>query len=180
MAPSINGSDDFVGIGRSDKGLWLAVRLGEEAIDGGLEFDDRVKDATLEAAAGELGEIPFDRVEPRGGRRGEVEEEAGMALEPGTDLCVLVGRVVVEDDVNQLSGRALGLDGIEKADELLMPVPLHAATDDLAFQHVEGGKQRRRPMPLVVVGHRLAAALLDRQTRLGAVKGLNLRLLVDR
>jgi hypothetical protein len=23
-----------------------------------------------------------------------------------------------------------------------MPVPLHAATDNLAFQHVEGGKQR--------------------------------------
>jgi hypothetical protein len=56
-----------------------------------------------------------------------------MALEPGTDLWVLVGGVVVEDDVNDLADRNLGLDGIEKADEFLMPVTLHAAADDLAL-----------------------------------------------
>ena len=79
-----------------------------------------------------------------------------------------------------LPAGTLGLDSVQEADEFLMPVPLHAATDNLAFQHVESGEQRGRPVPLVVVGHRLAAALLDRQTRLGAVEGLNLRLLVDR
>lgn len=31
-----------------------------------------------------------------------------------------------------------GLDGVEEADELLMPVALHAAAHNLAFQHVEG------------------------------------------
>jgi hypothetical protein len=48
--------------------------------------------------------------------------------------------------VDELAGRDLGFDRIEEADELLMPVPLHAATDDLAFEHVEGGKQRGRAM----------------------------------
>ena len=33
--------------------------------------------------------------------------EAGMALEPGADLGVLVGGVVVEDDVDELAGRHL-------------------------------------------------------------------------
>ena len=109
-----------------------------------------------------------------------MEDEAGMALEPGTDLRVLVGGVVVEDDVDDLAGRHLGLDGVEEADELLMPVALHAAADDLALEHVERGEQGRRAVALVVVGHGAAAALLQRQAGLGAVERLDLALLVDR
>jgi hypothetical protein len=40
--------------------------------------------------------------------------------------------------------------------------------------------QRRRAVPLVVVCHRPAAALLHRQSRLGAIERLDLRLLIDR
>ena len=95
-------------------------------------------------------------------------------------LGMLVGGVVVDDHVDRLAGRDLALDLVEKADELLMPVALHALADDLALQHVERGEQRRRAVALVVVGHRPAAALLHRQARLGAVERLDLRLLVDR
>ena len=42
---------------------------------------------------------------------------------------MLVGGVVVDDRMDQLAGRHLALDGIEEADELLVPVSLHAATD---------------------------------------------------
>ena len=45
-----------------------------------------------------------------------------MAAEPGPDLGVLVGGVVVEDGVHHLAGPDLGLDGVEEADELLMAV----------------------------------------------------------
>jgi hypothetical protein len=66
-----------------------------------------------------------------------------------------------------------------------MAVALHAAADDLVFQHaerlsVERGEQRRGAVPLVVVGHRSTAALLQRQAGLGAIERLNLRFLVDR
>ena len=71
------------------------ICLGEETVDGSLEFDDRPEDPALQAAAGQLGEVAFDRVEPRGGCRGEVEDEAGMALEPGADPVMLMGCVVV-------------------------------------------------------------------------------------
>jgi hypothetical protein len=43
---------------------------------------------------------------------------------------VLMGGVVVEHHVDRFVGRHLTLDGIEKADELLMPVALHTAADD--------------------------------------------------
>lgn len=50
----------------------------------------------------------------------------------------------------------------------LMAVALHAAPDHCAVEHIERGKQRCRAMPFVVVGHRAAAAGLQRQPRLGA------------
>ena len=64
-----------------------------------------------------------------------------MPGEPGFHLGMLVGGVVVENHVDRLVGRHLALDGVEKADEFLMPVTLHATADDLAFEDIEGGKQ---------------------------------------
>ena len=127
MPPTIDGGDVFVGIGGPDEGLGSGVGFHEDAIDGGLQIDDWAEDASLQAAAGQLGEVAFDRVEPGRGCRGEVEEEAGMALE----LSVLMGPEVVEDHVDQFSGRHLCLDGVEETDEFLMPVALYTATDNL-------------------------------------------------
>ena len=88
--------------------------------------------------------------------------------------------VIVEDHVNELSGRHLRLNGIQEADELLVPMALHTSADDLAFEHVESSEQRRCAVALVVVGHRTGATFLHRQAGLGAVEGLDLRLLIDR
>ena len=65
----------------------------------------------------------------------------------------LVGGVVVEDDVDGLACRNVPFDLVEEADELLMPVALHVLADDRSVQHVERGKERRRAVALVVVGH---------------------------
>jgi hypothetical protein len=85
-------------------------------------------------------------------------------------LRVLVGGVVVEDEVNDLADRHLGLDGIEEADELLMPVALHAAADHHAFQDVQRREQRGGAVALVVMGQGAGAALLHGQAGLGAVE----------
>src|SRR5579863_8511804 len=103
-----------------------------------------------------------------------------MALEPGTDLGMLVSGVVVENDVDDFADRHLGLDGVEKSNEFLMAVTLHAAADDLALEHVESSEQGCRAMALIVVRHGSAATGLERQTGLGPVERLNLTLLVDR
>jgi hypothetical protein len=75
-----------------------------------------------------------------------------VAGEPLTHLWMLVEAVIVEDHVNELSGRHLRLNSIQEADELLMPMALHTSADDLAFEHVESSEQRRCAMALVVVG----------------------------
>jgi hypothetical protein len=157
----------------------MGVVVVEEAVDGGLEVGDGSEDATLEAALGQDGEKALDGVEPGGRGRGEVECPAEMARQPSPHDGMLVDGVVVEDRVDCLAGGDLAFDGVEKANELLMPVALHVAPDDGSVEHVHGGEQRGRAVPLVVVGHGSGAALLQRQAGLGAVERLDLALLVD-
>ena len=92
---------------------------------------------------------------------------------------MLMGGVVVEHHVDRFVSRHFTFDGIEKANELLMPVALHTAPDDLAFEDVEGGKQGGGAVALVIVCHRGAAPLLHWQPGLGAVERLDLAFLVD-
>ena len=80
-----------------------------------------------------------------------MEGPAWVADQPGTHLGVLVGGVVVEDGVDQLAGRHGALDGVEEADELLVPVPRHALADDAAVDHVQRREQGRRAVADVVV-----------------------------
>src|SRR5665213_3937380 len=103
-----------------------------------------------------------------------------MAFEPRRDVGMLMGSVVVDDDVDGLFRGHSGIDGIEEADELLMAMTLHALADHPTFEHVEGGKQGGDAMTLVIMGPSAGATLLHRQPRLGPVERLDLALLIDR
>jgi hypothetical protein len=179
LVPTFDRGDDFLGIGGPHEGLGIVVGFPEKAIDRGLEIDDRAKHAAFEAALGQLGEEALDGVEPGGRGRRVVEHKARMSAEPGSRLGMFVRAVIVEDHVNDLADRHLGLDGIQEPDELLMPVTLHAPPDHLSIEHVEGGKQGGGAVSLVIMGHRPASPRLDRQARLGAVKRLDLALFID-
>ena len=98
--PTAGGGDDFVWVGGPGEGPGLLVVVGDEAVDGGLEIDDALEDAALEATLGKDGEEALDGVEPagRGGR--EVERPARMAAQPGNHLGVFVGGIVVENGVD--------------------------------------------------------------------------------
>ena len=77
-----------------------------------------------------------------------MEGPARVTGEPGHDLRLLVDGIVVEDRVDDLSGRDRRLDRVEEADELLVPVALHAAADHRAVKHVERREQRVVPCRL--------------------------------
>ena len=100
--PAFDGGDDFVGIGGPSEGFWVGIGLGDEAIDGGLQIDDGAEDATLQSSLGQLGEEALDGVEPGTRGRREVEGEALVPGQPGADLWVRVGCVIVEDKVDDL------------------------------------------------------------------------------
>jgi len=178
--PPPDSGDDFVWVCGPGEGFRIIVSLRDEAVDGGLEFDNAPEDTALQSLLGQFGEEALDSVEPRARGRREVEGETRVPIEPLTHLRMLMGGVVVEDHVHELSGRHLGLDSIEEADELLVTMALHASANDLAFEHIESSKQRRCAVALVVMGHRAGPALLHWQAGLGAIEGLDLRLFVDR
>lgn len=69
-------------------------------VDGGLlQLGQRAEDAAFQATPGQLGEEFLDGVQPRRRGRRVMEDEAWMPVDPGAHLRVLVGAVVVEDDV---------------------------------------------------------------------------------
>ena len=53
--PSVDLGDDAVGVGAPDERFGALVVLIEVAVDGGLEMDQRVEGAALQAAAGQRG-----------------------------------------------------------------------------------------------------------------------------
>ena len=83
------------------------------AVDGLAQLGDGAEDAAFEASLGQAGEEAFHGVEPGAQGWGEVEDEAGMTAEPCDDLRMLVGGVVVEDEMDQLARRHGALDRIE-------------------------------------------------------------------
>lgn len=134
MVPAFDGGDDFVWIGGPDEWLWRLIGFGDEAVDGGLKLRHGTEDAAFQPPLGQLGEIALDGIEPGTGCRREVEDEARMAFQPCQDLGMLVvGGIIVEHDVDHVSGRYFGFNLIEETNELLMAVALHATADHLAL-----------------------------------------------
>src|SRR5688572_10283094 len=59
-----------------------------------------------------------------------------------------------------------------------MAMPILALTNQLAVGHIESGKQSRGAMADVIMRHGSGAAFLERQSRLRAIEGLHLALLI--
>ena len=90
-----------------------------------------------------------------------MEHEARVPAQPAQHSGMLVGGVVIQDYVDHLSGGHLALDGVEKADEFLVPVS-RMQWPITAFQYVEGGEQGPSAVALVVEGQRGRLALFHR------------------
>ena len=85
-----------------------------------------------------------------------------MPCQPLADVLVLVGGVVIKDDMHGLACRNVVFQPIEETDELLMPVALHVAPEDRAIEHVERGKKRGGAVALIVMGQSAATPTLQR------------------
>jgi hypothetical protein len=74
----------------------------------------------------------------------------------------------------------VAIDHAQKFEPFLVAMSLHALANDAASGDIEGGKQCRRSIAFVIVGHCPGPTFLHRQARLGAIKCLDLALLVHR
>ena len=78
--------------------------------------------------------------------------EPGMPGKPLLNLCRLVRLVVVQDQMDVQFPGCLPVDLTEEAQELVLPVPGQALTNNTPVQYIQSGKQRRRAVSLVVMG----------------------------
>jgi len=100
---------------------------------------------------GEFCEPSLHKVEPAriGGR--EVQREAGMANQPSLDRRPLVGRGVVEDEVDIEMCEHRLVDDVEEPTELLSTLPRGEVCDHIAGCDVQGGVEIGSAGALVVV-----------------------------
>ena len=92
---------------------------------------------------------------------------------------MFVGAVIVQHQMElQLLGELI-IQLTQESQELLVAMPWKALADDFAFQDFQRGEQRRGPMADIIMSEGAAPAFLERQTRLSAVLGLDLALLID-
>ena len=118
-----------------------------------LQFANRMEGSASDAFAGDFGEPAFNLVQPGSTRWREVHLVAGVIGEtivsrPGA--CAF--RSCRESGARRCGGSVSASTLSQEPDELLMPVPGLAVSDDLASGNVKGGEQCGRAMPLVVVG----------------------------
>ena len=92
---------------------------------------------------------------------------------------MLVGPVVIHDEMEGEFRWSFAVDLLEESDKFLVPMAWHAVADHLAIEHAQRCKQRGSAIALVIVRHGPTATLLQRETGLSAVEGLDLTFLVD-
>ena len=98
------------------------------------------------------GKPALDAMEPRGVRRREVRMKARVPGEPSAEQRGLVRPVVVHDDVHVPVGRHLDIEGGQEGATRDRAMPPTNLTPRVSRLHCQGGKERRRPVPFVVVG----------------------------
>ena len=106
--------------------------------------------------------------------------ESGMPGEPSSHAWRLVRAVVVQNEMHVKSGWNLGVDRVEKLQELLTAMPPVQLADDPTGRHVERREQRCRAVAHVIVRAPFRLARAQRQNRRRAVQRLNLSLFIDR
>ena len=141
----------------------------DESIDVISELLDTDEAGSGQRIALQNGEPDLDLVEPGAVGWREVEADIGVAGQPTITLG-LVRRQIVEDDVDFLA-RMVGDDAGHEVEEFHAPAPLVVAGRHSAGGHVEGGKQRRGAVALVVVAAAAQRAPVGQlQIALGALQ----------
>ena len=150
-----------LGLGPGER-AGVVVVAGDEGVDVGLELIDALEGRTAQRFAAEDREPDLDLVQPgRMGRR-VMEMHVGMACPPEITLG-FVRREVVEDDVD-LAVWIVGHHCVHEVEEFDAPTPLVVTAGHLAGGDIQGGEQRCRPVPPVIVrlaDHRAARGQLE-------------------
>jgi len=129
--------------------------------DGLNQFRDAVENTPPQAFLGDVPEPAFHQVQPGAARRGEVDVKPRMSLEPTPDPRMLVGGIVVDDQMQIEVGGSLGIDQRQKLDPFLMPMLRQAGANQPPLSQFQGRKQGGGSVSHVIMRQRPTATLLQ-------------------
>src|SRR5215813_12305141 len=107
-----------------------------------------------------------------------MDVKARPRRQPVAHCRMLVGSIVVDDEVDIKIVRHTGLDMLQKAEEFLVPVARATLGEHAAVGDVEGGEQGCRAVSHVVVGDPLDIAHTQWHYRLAEFESLSLPLVL--
>ena len=117
---------------------------------------------STDAFDGKLTEPTLNQVHPRTGCWNKVQMEPWVSFEPRLYAGMLVGAVIIYDQMQVESPRDLSVYSLKKTDEFLMPMMRHAVADHLAIEHAQSCKESGRAVAFVIVRHGSATTPLHR------------------
>jgi len=99
--------------------------------------------------------------------------------EPSSDLGMLVGGVIVDDEVDVEFCRHIGFDVSQEGEELLVAMAGLALSEDRAVEHIERCEEGCGAVPFVIVRDPFDVTEAHGEHRLGTFERLNLALFID-
>ena len=171
-------TEDLVGSLGPGEGMATVVPAVDEEADGVHQLLDTDEGTAADGLPRDDAEEDLDEVQPGARGRCEVQRDAAMAGQPGLDVGVLMGCVVVDHHV-QLLARVSAGHLLQEGEELLVAVKLIAGLGHVSGGHLQGGEQGGGAVTHVVVRGSLGQAGTQGQDRRGAIEGLDLALLID-
>ena len=139
----------------------IGIPRGQKLRNRLLEIGHTDKYPTPNPFPGQFAKSAFDQIQPTGTGRNKMGNEARMPLKPTLPSGMFMRAVVVRHAMQLERGRKFLVQPLEKFQELLVPMPRIAFSDHFACGQLQRGKQRGRPVPLVIVGHHSSATALD-------------------
>src|SRR5438270_205534 len=137
FAKTLNFSEDGFGRRGPHEGTGVVIPVRDEVLNAAAQVGHGGERASTDRALGDQPEPAFDLVEPGTVGREEVQLKAHSARQPRAHLRVLVGAVVVDDEMHVERAWNLGLEMAQEREELLMAMARLALSEDLAVGHVE-------------------------------------------
>lgn len=108
----------------------MEVVLINVTLDAGDQLTHALKRSAANGLLGDQAEPALDLIEPARVCRREVHVIASTFGQPCSDLRMLVGRIVVDDEMRVKVCRHRTVNVIEEGDEFLMPMARLALSDD--------------------------------------------------
>ena len=147
--------EDFFGGFGPDKRFGVGIVVFEVVVNGSFEFGDRGEDAAADALLSDQAKEALDLIEPGARGGSEVQVKAGVLGQPCLNIGMLVGGVVVEDEVEiEFLGR-LPVDGPQEAPELVMALRRVIRRPNVALEMLSrdfvGVITNTAPTPLIAV-----------------------------